>query len=320
MKNGLEQVMGYLPLRLCAVLKEAAAADLSGLEEIRLRAGKPFMLCTGSGDFFFSEHRKFSSVLPEKPVMVWQNDISSCISALFENSVYALNHELKNGYLTLKGGHRAGFCGRAVLSEGSLAGIKEFSSINFRIAREHKGCGLKVERFLRTGPGRIQNALIISPPQCGKTTLLRDLARILGGSVKVGIIDERSEIAGCVHGIPSFDVGLRTDILDGCPKRQGMEILLRAMSPDVIITDEIGNSGDREALMAAVNAGAGVVASAHGYGLGPGTGRREVEEMIAGGLFGRIIILGRSQGPGTVEEVLDGRDRSVLYRRDGYVA
>ncbi|NLV37139.1 MAG: stage III sporulation protein AA, partial [Clostridiaceae bacterium] len=168
----------------------------------------------------------------------------------------------------------------------------------------------------------IFNTLIISPPQCGKTTILRDIARLLGNGlpdmgfrgVKVGIVDERSEIAACQKGIASNDVGLRTDVLDGCPKRIGMPMIIRAMSPKVIITDEIGNEGDREAIHSVLNAGVRIVATAHGYNVSEMKSRREVIKLIEDKVFERYIVLGNANGPGTLVEVIDGENMESIYQ------
>ncbi|MGE5577000.1 MAG: stage III sporulation protein AA, partial [Syntrophothermus sp.] len=159
----------------------------------------------------------------------------------------------------------------------------------------------------------ILSTLIISPPQCGKTTLLRDLARQISDGApaigligrKVGIVDERSEIAGCYHGVPQNDVGLRTDVLDTCPKAEGIMLLLRSMSPEVVVTDEIGGEEDVEAVEEACHAGVAVIATAHGHDLAellrrPGTGR-----LIREGHFQRAVVLSRREGPGTLEVIVE---------------
>src|SRR5699024_2361318 len=188
--------------------------------------------------------------------------------------------------------------------------MRDLSSLNIRIAKEKKGVALPILPYLVEG-GRLLNTLVISPPQHGKTTLLRDLARVISyGNVhlsgkKVGIVDERSEIAACVHGMPQRDVGPRTDILDACPKAEGIMMMIRSMSPDVIIADEIGRPEDTVAIQEALNAGVCMMTSVHGSSLSDITRRPTFSRMIGQGMFQRYILLGRSKGVGTVESIFD---------------
>ncbi|MDP3486426.1 MAG: ATPase, T2SS/T4P/T4SS family, partial [Bacillota bacterium] len=146
--------------------------------------------------------------------------------------------------------------------------------------------------------------LVISPPQAGKTTLLRDIARQLSDKgQRVCIVDERSEIAGCYNGCPQLDVGLRTDVMDGCPKAEGMLMALRALSPDVIITDEIGRAEDAAAIEEALNSGVRVIASAHGSTYEEVAARPNLSTLLQRGLFQRVVILSNRRGPGTIEYI-----------------
>jgi stage III sporulation protein AA len=171
----------------------------------------------------------------------------------------------------------------------------------------------------------IFNTLLISPPQCGKTTILRDIARNISDGIKeldftglkVGVIDERSEIASCYKGVPQNHTGVRTDVLDACPKAIGMDTMLRSMSPQVIITDEIGNEGDGEAIKRVINAGVKIIATAHGYNISELKTRQEVIGLIEGKVFERYVVLSSREGPGTLEEITDENLR-VMYRRDAY--
>ncbi len=182
------------------------------------------------------------------------------------------------------------------------------------------GCAGRIMRYLVKGSSGVYNTLIISPPQCGKTTLLRDIARSLSDGmpelafqgVKVGIVDERSELAACYKGLPQNDVGLRTDVLDGCLKSLGMTMMIRSMSPSVIITDEIGCEGDREAVLGVLNAGIKIITSAHGYNISELKSRREVLRLIEDKVFERYVVLGSSRGPGTLTEIVDGSTMKVL--------
>jgi stage III sporulation protein AA len=308
-----KDILPMLSKRLAEIMEQAVPGNLDGLEEIRLRADKPLMLLNYSREWFVSREGLLTAA-PEGSVIVRQEDILAALERMSENSIYAYQDEIRNGYLTIKGGHRVGLSGRVIVEGGSVKNIKDISGLNIRISNQVIGCSDKVMGHLLKNSMEIYNTLIISPPQCGKTTILRDIARTLSNGyrkanfrgIKVGIVDERSEIAACLHGIPQNDVGLRTDVLDGCPKNIGMAMLIRSMSPNVIITDEIGNEGDREAIHGVLNAGVKIIASAHGYNVSELQSRREVLKMMEERVFERYIVLGNSNGPGTLLEVIDG--------------
>ncbi|MBX5436318.1 MAG: stage III sporulation protein AA, partial [Alicyclobacillaceae bacterium] len=223
--------------------------------------------------------------------------------------------DIRRGFVTMPGGHRVGVAGRVVLSEtGAIRTIRSITSVNVRIAREHVGAANRVKTHLwRRDGDRPFNTLVISPPQCGKTTLLRDVVRQWsegsgtpsGRGVKVVVVDERSEIAGCLDGIPQFCIGPRTDVLDGCPKAEGMLMAIRSLSPDLVVTDEIGRAEDRDAILEATHAGVSVVASAHAAGLEEWRARPYMRELFAARAFQRYVVLSRRLGPCTLEQILD---------------
>lgn len=176
----------------------------------------------------------------------------------------------------------------------------------------------------KNSKSEVYNTLIISPPQCGKTTLLRDITRVLSNGVKemdqkgikVGLIDERSEIAACHKGLPQFDIGIRTDILDRCPKSIGMIMMVRSMSPQVIVTDEIGGEGDKDAIVSILNAGVKIIATAHGFNISELKAGEKFWGLIEDKVFERYIVLSNINGPGTVEEIIDGTSMTLIYKRN----
>ncbi|MDW7651446.1 MAG: stage III sporulation protein AA [Bacillota bacterium] len=282
------------------------------LEEIRLRAGKPLMAQTRRGEVFLGPR---GPAVEQSAYVVTGADLQTVLVLITEYSLYARDEELKRGYLALPGGHRAGFAGRTVLEGSSVKLLRDISGVNIRIARQIRGAGeaLLPQLYCRK-TGRVRHTLLVSAPQAGKTTMLRDLARLISDGdallgrrgFKVGIVDERSEIAGCYLGEPQLDVGLRTDVLDGCPKAEGMMMLVRSMSPEVVVTDEIGRPEDARAVEEAVNTGAVVLATAHGQNAVELLKRPSLAYLLENRLFERIVVLSRKRGPGTVEGVFTG--------------
>lgn len=320
-KNPVKGILPFVSQGIRNALERVDIKILESAEEIRLRADKPLIIQQYLKEWFVSKNGGLGEFCSE-PYLVDQSELSKTIEIMSENSIYAYQDEIKNGFITLKGGHRVGIAGKVVLDGNSIKNIKNISGINIRISREVPGCSDHVINYVLNGKGGIYNTLIISPPQCGKTTILRDLARKISDGIsesgfrgmKVGIVDERSEIAACYKGVPQNNVGMRTDVMDGCPKSLGMCMMIRSMSPQVIITDEIGGQGDKESIMSVINAGVKIIATAHGYNLTELKSRREVIGLMEEKVFERFIVLNNSKGPGTLAEVIDGLTYNVLYK------
>ena len=320
-KNPVKGILPFVSQGIRNALERVDIKILESAEEIRLRADKPLIIQQYLKEWFVSKNGGLGEFCSE-PYLVDQSELSKTIEIMSENSIYAYQDEIKNGFITLKGGHRVGIAGKVVLDGNSIKNIKNISGINIRISREVPGCSDHVINYVLNGKGGVYNTLIISPPQCGKTTILRDLSRKISDGIsesgfrgmKVGIVDERSEIAACYKGVPQNNVGMRTDVMDGCPKSLGMCMMIRSMSPQVIITDEIGGQGDKESIMSVINAGVKIIATAHGYNLTELKSRREVIGLMEEKVFERFIVLNNSKGPGTLAEVIDGLTYNVLYK------
>jgi stage III sporulation protein AA len=220
-------------------------------------------------------------------------------------SIYAFNEEIKRGYITLRGGCRVGICGSVVSNGVGIVTLKNISSLNIRVSREIKGCADKVlgavydnEQFFST--------LIISPPACGKTTLLRDMIRQLSNrGYCIGVVDERSEIAGMYMGQAQNDLGLHTDVMDACTKSVGMYMLLRSMGPDIIAVDEIGSDSELKCITDIVNSGVGLLCTVHSRNAEELIKKPFFKQLVSEKVFRRYIILGNKPVVGTVVSVMN---------------
>lgn len=313
------QVFSVLPDNLRGMMARLPVVVMDKLEEIRLRQNRPLVLGLTSGDSYLGPNGEPTDN-PLRAYLVTEDDIKRVTRMVSNSSLYALEEELKNGYVTLPGGHRVGITGKVVVEAGKVKTIKYISGFNIRISREVKGIAQNILPHILDGRENVRHTLILSPPRCGKTTLLRDMVRLLSNGVPelnfpgvtVGLVDERSELAGCYRGIPQRDVGLKTDVLDGCPKAEGMMMLLRAMAPQVLATDEIGKQEDIRALEEVINAGVTVLTTVHGSSLEEIARRPALKYLLGLKVIERFIILGRSRGVGTVEEIIDGRTMQAL--------
>ncbi|MCX7781032.1 MAG: stage III sporulation protein AA [Negativicutes bacterium] len=309
-----------LPPSLSSVLKAVPADIMSDTYEIRLRINQPLALVVPSGDVLVNS-QGLPVAAPTEAYCCSREDLNRTLQIMSRNSVYALERELQQGFLTLSGGHRVGLAGQTIIEDSRIKTMKCVTSMNIRLAREVKGCADKVMPYI-IADGRILNTLVISPPRCGKTTLLRDIARQVSSGVssigfkgvQTGVVDERSEIAACLDGVPSMDLGRRTDVLDGCPKAYGMLMFIRSMAPGVIITDELGRNEDAEAIKEALHAGIAVIASVHGRSVSEVRERPYIGELIARCWFERYIILGNQPRPGALAGVCGKKPEEVLFQ------
>lgn len=316
----MKQIIPFLPPVIKKIISSCSPFMLDKVQEIRLREERPLMLVWSKGDVMLNTGGE-AVKRKEDAYRVKKEELQQLLQTISNHSLYAFEDELRNGYLTVPGGHRIGLVGKAVLVDGRIKLQKYISGVNIRISREVIGAGEKVIHHLLGKNGCVHSTLIVSPPQCGKTTLLRDLVRLLSSGVdsygfsgvKVGLVDERSEIAACYEGVPQNDIGIRTDVIDGCPKVQGMMLLIRSMSPQVLATDEIGKIEDAAAMEEALSAGVSVITTAHGSSMKDYRERPGLKRLFENKVFKRVIFLGMSKGVGTVERIWDEeKSRNLL--------
>lgn len=319
LEYNIQPVLNALPENLKSTILSIPDTILGGLEEIRIRQGRPLMIYSCGRDYFLRADGSIASY-PSQAYITTKKDSKIILEMISNFSIYAFEQELRNGYITIQGGFRVGLAGKVVLEDENIATMHHITSFNIRISREILNVANKTIPYIVQG-NRVLNTLILSPPQMGKTTLIRDIIRQLSDGfpsfkgVKVGVVDERSEITGCFQGVPQNQVGFRTDILDGCPKAAGMIMLIRSMSPNVIVTDEIGKPKDVEAIEDALNAGISVITTAHSHGLEDAQKRPILKSLLDKKVFQRIIVLGNSLGTGTLEKVFDGANGQALLQR-----
>ncbi len=286
-------------------MEQASSQAVLGMEEWRLRTGQPPLIITSQRDYPIMRGSC------NTPLMVESEDLELTLQLMTRYSPYAHQEEMRHLFLALPGGHRVGLAGQVLSENGSVRLLQHVSSMNIRLARSVAGCAQTViGRILQDK--RPASTLIISPPGCGKTTLLRDLARLSSNGFdkegvvasRVGIVDERSEVAACLRGIPQHDVGMNTDVLDGCPKPIGMGLMIRCMNPEIIVVDEIGSPQDTEAVLDALNAGVRLLTTAHGQDVDDIMQRPQLRRLTQTVQFSHFVILSRRRGPGTIERIL----------------
>ena len=293
--KGEEKIIGIFPLTIGNLLKDRFLREQ--IYEVRIKIGKPIIVYSKDGESIIN-------------YISTKEDVKSMIQKISNYSLYAYEEDIRQGFITIKGGHRIGIAGECVMEKGDVKTIRNISSINIRICREIIGCSEKVMKYIVSG-NRVYNTIIISPPRCGKTTILRDIARNISNGIpklgvngrKVAVIDERSEIGACHFGIPQSDLGIRTDVLDNCLKKEGLIMAIRSLSPEVLICDEIGTKGDIEALMMAFNSGVNIITTIHGFTVEDLYKRKVFCDLLDNEILERAIILSNRRGVGTIESV-----------------
>ena len=286
------EVLKYLSENLYKIIVQAIEQNSKynveqNLREIRVRIQRPIILKLQNYDILI-EYR------------VTERDVIQTLERLCENSVYAYKNQIKEGFITIKGGHRVGIIGTGIVENGEIVNFKNISSLNFRIAREIKCCANKIiKEIVDRDNDTVYNTILVSPPGKGKTTMLRDIIRQLSNGIEeigfpgktCGIVDERGEIAACYKGIPQNDIGIRSDVIENVSKEKGIKILLRSMAPEIIACDEIGSKEDVQAIKLAIISGVKGIFTMHGRNMQDVKNNVEINKLVESHSIEKIFFL-----------------------------
>lgn len=303
----MDEILRLFPDQLKEAVKQKVKDRWNELQEIRFRLNQPIELIYDS---------EIDWIYHVKPV---SKDGMFVLNQLSNFSLYRMEDELREGYITIEGGHRVGLAGKVNTLGGAVKAIQHITFFNIRIAKQKINVAQPIIPYMYKE--RYLNTLFIGPPQTGKTTLIRDIVRLIAtgwdevSAKKVAVVDERSEIGGSIKGVPQHNVGVRTDLMDACPKAEGMMMMIRSMSPDVLVVDEIGSDKDVQALMEAILAGVVVICSVHGQTFEEIKKRPSLQALFQQNVFKRFVLLEKQQQPGFVKEVYDQNGISILQKK-----
>lgn len=287
----VKETAEYFPLNLKQLICNLPQKTLNSITEIRLRADRPLSITLNGENVFLAKAGHICYLSQHGLYIPTKQELEEIFINMCEHSVYAYAEQIKHGYINLKNGCRAGLAASAVYENGKIKNFSHISSINIRIAAEVFGCAMPIANVLNGG------LLIAGPPSSGKTTLLRDAVRLISSGIstvrrRVAVIDTRGEIAANDNGVPTVDLGDLTDVISGCEKREGIEIALRTLNPQVIAFDELGNLEEVKAVIGGFHAGCDALCTVH-IGSVEELKIREVSRtLLQSGVIKKVAFLG----------------------------
>jgi len=305
----MNEILRLFPAHVSQIIKEQVGDRWNKLQEIRLRLFKPIEL-NFNDSIEWIKHVEFAT-----------DERNFVLNQLSEHSLYRLETELKEGFITVAGGHRVGLAGKVTTTENHVKGLQFITSFNIRVAQQIIGIAEPLIHHLYD-ESNYCHTLIIGAPQSGKTTLLRDITRLISNghqvipAKKVAIIDERSEIAAAKNGVSQFDIGSRTDVMDACPKAVGMMMMIRSMSPEIVVVDEIGKQEDVQALLDVFHAGVTIICTVHGSSLTDVKKRLSLQQLFSESIFNRYILLSTDRKGRFIYEVYDKHNELLATVRE----
>ena len=303
-KGRFRQAINCLSASISKRLMPLSAQLCDTVQEIRLRVNRPLALvCVDTTYYLTLKGGLTNTPISGAMLTISRGDITDTFHNICNYSVYARQNEIINGFVTMHGGHRAGICGTAVINNGKISNIRDITSINVRISREHSGCSQALINRL----GKFDKGILICGSPCsGKTTILRDLAKILSTQhcKNVSLIDERGELAGVSSGIFQNDIGF-CDVFDGYKKSEGMMQAIRCMAPDILICDEIGATDDILAIEHSVNCGVTVIATVHASDEYELKKKENIRKLAKTGAFSKVVFLSSKKKPCEIVKICD---------------
>ena len=296
MNSSFAQLLPALPAPLRLPLTRLRTSEQNEITEIRLRAGRAMHVSLRGTERVVTESGQLVPE-PASGCTVTRQILDTVLQNICAHSLHACQHAIRQGYVTAAGGCRAGLCGSAVMQAGRLETVRAISGMNIRIASARPGCAEPLFRSIRDTEGGV---LLCGAPASGKTTVLRDLARLFGNRCRVCVMDERGELAAVQNGVPQFDLGVQTDVFDGYPKAEGVAVAVRVMAPQVLICDELGDADEADALLRSLHTGVRLIASAHAASIASVRKRPHIRRLIEAGAFETAYLLGSGTACGQV--------------------
>ncbi|MCH5298152.1 MAG: stage III sporulation protein AA [Ruminococcus sp.] len=299
-KKSYEIAVQALSQNIAYKVKDIPSDIVNDIQEIRLRVKRPISFCTGSITYFLTENGSITTEPSGKLLTVDKEDIRQTFTNLCNYSVFSKQNEIRNGFITIRGGSRAGICGTAVTENNSISNIRDIGSINIRVASERIGC---CDDLLSRMSEPERGFLLCGAPCSGKTTILRDVARCLSINHNVAVIDSRSELAGTYMGEAQNDIGM-CDVLDGYSKSDGFDHAVRCLSPEIVVCDEIGDELDARSVENATGSGVAVIASAHCSDKDEFMRKHSLLRLIENHAFNNIVFLKSRREIGRIGEIV----------------
>lgn len=298
-KDRMDELLRVIPTPIKSVLACAVYGYAENIQEIVLRSGRPVCVYINGKEMYLAKNGCLTYAVESQPlVKATHKDITDCFNISCGYSVYSHLNEIKEGFLTVNGGHRVGISGTAVVSNGSIVNIRDISTISLRFSREIKGSGEDISSMLSRSD---EGLLLCGSPCSGKTTILRDVARLLSQKYKyrVVVVDSRGEIAATVNGENNMDLGM-CDVMNGYPRSQGIEQAVRVLSPQYVICDELGSKEDISAVTSGLNSGVRFVSTIHASNKDELLSRKNAIELLSTQAFKNIVFLKGRETPGEI--------------------